>query len=321
MPIARRQLIMLACLTPFAARSESRRPLRIGYIVNGPQRTIFEDQFEQGLRENGYEPGRNAVIDYRHHLRPDQDISSDIKALVAANVDAILVSTTTAARAAKSATSTIPIVFGATRDAVQDGLVTNLTRPEANLTGQSFHAGELSAKRVQIMREVFPDAKVFGAIWNVHYPSPLQIEEARRAETALGIRLLAFGVSVPDGVEEALRRMKAEGASAVFVVSDVSTITNRQAIGAAAVAIGMPLMMSNKRYLTGQNLMSYGPDISEGFRRAARQLVRAANGIPVSDLPVEQPTRFELVIDLRAAKTLGVRLPEAILARADEVIE
>lgn len=321
MVIARRQLILLTCLMPFATRSETRRPLRIGYIVNGPQRTIFEEQFEQGLRENGYEPGRNAVIDYRHHLRPDQDISGQVKALVAANVDAIVVSTTTAARAAKAATTTIPIVFGATRDAVQDGLVTNLTRPEANLTGQSFHAGELSAKRVQIMREAFPHANAFGAIWNVHYPSPLQIEEARRAEAALGIRLLAFGVSVPDGVEEALRRMKSEGASAVFVVSDVSTITNRHAIGAAAEAVGMPLMMSNKRYLTGQNLMSYGPDISEGFRRAARQLVRAANGTPISDLPVEQPTRFELVIDLRAAKKLGVRLPEAIIARADEVIE
>ncbi|MBA3942903.1 MAG: hypothetical protein C0520_17010, partial [Sphingopyxis sp.] len=113
MVIARRQLILLTCLMPFATRSETRRPLRIGYIVNGPQRTIFEEQFEQGLRENGYEPGRNAVIDYRHHLRPDQDISGQVKALVAANVDAIVVSTTTAARAAKAATTTIPIVFGA----------------------------------------------------------------------------------------------------------------------------------------------------------------------------------------------------------------
>jgi putative tryptophan/tyrosine transport system substrate-binding protein len=204
---------------------------------------------------------------------------------------------------------------------VQDGLVTNLMRPEANLTGQSFHAGELSAKRVQIMRDAFPAADTFGAIWNVHYPSPLQIAEARRAEASLGIRLLAAGVSVPDGVEEALRRMKAEGVVAVFVVSDVSTISNRQRIGEAALAVGMPLVMSNKRYLTGANLMSYGPDISEGFRRAARQLVRAANGTPVSELPVEQPTRFELIVDLRAAKALGVRVPETILARADEVIE
>jgi putative ABC transport system substrate-binding protein len=321
MTVARRTLFFVPLLAISSARAEARRPLRIGYIVNGPQRTIFEEQFELGLRDNGYEPGRDALIDYRHHLRPDQDISREIGAFVDAKVDAILVSTRTAALAAKAATMSIPVIFGATRDAVQDGLVTNLTRPEANLTGQSFHAGELSAKRVQIMHEAFPGAGTFGAIWNLHYPSPLQIAEAKRAETALGIRLLALGVSVPDGVEDALRRMKVEGAAAVFVVSDVSTITNRQRIGDAAAAVGMPLMMSNKRYLTGHNLMSYGPDISEGFRRAARQLVRAANGTPISELPVEQPTRFDLIIDMRAAKALGVRLPDTLLARADEVIE
>lgn len=313
--------VALVGIPAFGAMAESPRPLRIGYIVNGPERSIFEEQFELGLRDNGYIPGRNIAIDYRHHLRPDQDLKEVMASFVEAKVDAILVSTRNAALTAKASTTQIPIIFGATRDAVQDGLVTSLSRPEANLTGQSFHAGELSAKRIHLMREAFPQARKFGVIWNVFYPSPLQIEEAKRAQATLDIELVMRGVEVPAGLDDAFSQMKAEGAAAIFVVSDVTTITNRVKIGEAAMKHRMPLMMSNKRYLTGSNLMSYGPDISEGFRRAARQLVRAANGTPVADLPVEQPTRFEMIIDLRAARMLGVEPPIAVLSRADVVIE
>lgn len=313
--------VALVGIPAIGAAAEPLRPLRIGYIVNGPERTIFEEQFVLGLRDNGYVPGRNITIDYRHHLRPDQDLKEVMAGFVEAKVDAILVSTRTAALAAKAATSQIPIIFGATRDAVQDGLVTSLARPEANVTGQSFHAGELSAKRVQLMREAFPHARKFGVIWNVFYPSPLQIEEAKRAEALLGIELMMQGVEVPTGLDAAFSQLKADGAAAIFVVSDVSTITNRVKIGEAAEKHRMPLMMSSKRYLTGSNLMSYGADISEGFRRAARQLVRAANGTPVAELPVEGPTRFEFIVDLRAARMLGVEPPIAVLSRADVVIE
>jgi putative ABC transport system substrate-binding protein len=244
-----------------------------------------------------------------------------MRAFVDQRVDAILVSTRTAALAAKAATTTIPIIFGATRDAVQDGLVQSLARPEANITGQSFHAGDLSAKRVQLMRDAFPEARKFGLIWNVYYPSQLQLDEASRAQAALGIDLVARGIPVPDGVEEIFSQFRREGVAATFIISDVSTISNRVKLGEAALKTGLPMMMSNKRYLTGGGLMSYGPDISDGFRRAARQLVRAANGTPIAELPVEQPTQFEFVIDLRAAKALGAQLPQAIMARADEFIE
>ncbi len=313
--------VALVGIPAIGATAEPLRPLRIGYIINGPERSIFEEQFELGLRDNGYIPGRNIAIDYRHHLRPDQDLKGVMASFVEAKVDAILVSTRNAALTAKASTTQIPIIFGATRDAIQDGLVTSLSRPDSNLTGQSFHAGELSAKRIQLMREAFPQARKFGVIWNVFYPSPVQIEEAKRAQATLDIELVMRGVEVPTGLDEAFSQMKAEGAAAIFVVSDVTTITNRVKIGEAAVKHRMPLMMSNKRYLTGSNLMSYGPDISEGFRRAARQLVRAANGKPVAELPVEQPTHFELVIDLRAARMLGIELPIALLSRADEVVE
>ncbi len=306
-------------LTP--ALADTQRPLRIGYIVSGPEKSVFEEQFELGLRDNGYTPGRNVTIDYRHQPRPDVDISGAIAELVAARVDAIVVSNRNAALAAKAATKTIPIIFGATRDAIQDGLVQSIARPEANVTGQSFHSGELSAKRVQLMRETFPAARKFGVVFNVHYPSQLQLDEASRAQASLGIDLVVRGLRIPDEIEDAFREMKADGVAAIFIVSDLTTITNRFRIGEAAIRHKMPLMLSNKRYLTGGGLMSYGPDISEGFRRAARQLVRAANGTPVSELPVEQPVRFEFLIDMRAARALGVEITPSILARADEVIE
>lgn len=159
--------VVLIGATAYTASAEPLRSLRVGYIVNGPQRSVFEDQFELGLRENGYVPGRNITIDYRHHLRPDQDLGEVMAGFVQAKVDAIFVSTRTAALAAKAATKQLPIIFGATRDAVQDGLVTSHARPEANLTGQSFHAGELSARRIQLMRfELIVDlraARMLGA--------------------------------------------------------------------------------------------------------------------------------------------------------------
>lgn len=297
------------------------RPLRIGYVVNGPEKGIFEEKFEAGMAENGYVAGRNLAIDYRHQLRPDHDLREVMASFVAAGVDAIVVATRGGVLAARQATASIPIIFGATRDAIQDGLVQSLARPEANVTGQSFHAGELSAKRVQLMRDAFPAARRFAAIYNVYYPSQIQIDEASRAQAALGIELHFRGIAVPEGLDQAFAALRREEVAAAFVVSDVSTISNRFAIGEMAIRYRMPLMMSNKRYLTGGALMSYGPDISEGFRRAARQVVRAANGTPINYLPVENPTDFELVVDLRAARALGVQVAPAVLDRADALVE
>lgn len=319
--IARRALVAATLAAPLPAAANPNRPLRIGYVVNGPEKTLFEEKFEAGMRENGYVPGRNLSIDYRYQLRPDHDLREVMKSFVDARVDAIVASTRGGVLAAKSATTTIPIIFGATRDAIQDGLVQSLARPEANVTGQSFHAGELSAKRVQLMREAFPQADRFAVIYNTYYPSPIQIEEASRAQAALRIVLVFRGIAVPEGLDEAFAALRRENVAALFVVSDVSTITNRVRLGATALRHRMPMMMSNRRYLTGGGLMSYGPDISEGFRRAARQVVRAATGTPISYLPVENPTDFEFVVDLRAARALGVEIPPAILARADEVFE
>ena len=261
--------LLASPLLATASAAQANRPLRVGYIVNGPDKSIFEERFELRMRENGYVLGQNLTIDYRHQLRPDHDLRDVMQHFIAARVDAIVVATRGGVLAARAATTTIPIIFGATRDAVQDGLVQSLARPEANVTGQSFHAGELSAKRVQLMRDAFPQASKFAVIYNIYYPSQIQIDEAVRAQAALGVELVFRGIAVPEGLDEAFGALKHEGAAALFVVSDVSTITSRFRIGEVALRHGMPMMMSNKRYLTGGALMSYGPDISEGFRRAA----------------------------------------------------
>lgn len=324
--ITRRQLLIgtnvsFLMLATQSIAAEALRHLKIGYIVSGPEKSVFEEQFERGLRDNGYIPGQNATIHYYYQARPDVDVGAIMSEFVSKRIDAIVVSNRNAALAAKAATKTIPIIFGATRDAIQDGLVLSLSRPEANVTGQSFHSGELSAKRVQLMREAFPDAKRFGVIYNIHYPSELQLAEAARARDNLNISLDIRGLRIPEEIDETFRNMKSQGVAAVFVVSDLTTITNRFLLNEAAIRQKMPLMLSNKRYLTGGGLMSYGPDISEGFRRAARQLVRAASGTPISELPVEQPTRFEFYIDMRAARAMGVDVAPSVFARADEVID
>jgi putative tryptophan/tyrosine transport system substrate-binding protein len=322
--IQKRAILKAFLASPFlatASAAQANRPLRIGYIVNGPDKSIFEERFELGMRENGYVVGQNLTSDDRRWLRPDHALREVTQQFIAARVDVIVVATRGWVLATRAATTTIPIIFGATRDAVQDGRVQSLARPEANVTGQSFHAGELSAKRVQLMRDAFPQARKFAVIYNLYYLSQIQIDEAARAQAALRVELVFLGIAVPEGLEEAFAALKREGVAALFVVSDVSTITSRFRIGEVALRHGVPMMMPNKRYLTGGALMSYRPDISEGFRRAARQVVRAANGTPVNFLPVESPTDFELVIDLRAARTLGATVAPALLDRADEVIE
>jgi len=322
--LARRSCVaalVMSALLGHPGAAQANRPLRIGYVVNGPEHSIFEAQFERGMRENGYILGQNLTIDYRHQRRPDHDLSDVMRHFVASRVDAIVVATRGGVLAARAATTTIPIIFGATRDAVQDGLVQSISWPEANVTGQSFHAGELSAKRVQLMRDAFPRERRFAVVFNLYYPSQIQIDEASRAQAALGIDLVFRGIAVPEGLDEAFAAVKRDGVAAIFVVSDVSTITSRFRIGETALRHRLPMMMSNRRYLTGGALMSYGPDISEGFRRAARQVVRAATGTPINHLPVENPTHFELVVDLRAARAMGVEIAGPVVDRADEVIE
>lgn len=311
---------LLCLLNAFGSAALAADAVRIGYLLGGSDRSDFEDAFEAGLRDAGYEPGRSVLINYQS-APSDEDVDRTMRTFVADKVDAIVVYGRRGGLVAARHTSTIPIIFTTARDAVSEGLVRSLARPGGNVTGQSVHAAELAGKRLQLLSEAFPGHRKFAVLWNGANPHAAQIEEVDKAAAALSVDVIKIGFAVPHGLDAALLSAKEAGAAAGFIISDLSTITHRAQIGEAAVRIGFPLLMSNRRYVVGGTLMSYGPDITSSFRRAAHQTILAVRSGNAGSLPVEQPTVFELVVDLRAAKMLGVSLPPSVLLGADVLIE
>ena len=190
------------------------------------------------------------------------------------------------------------------------------------MTGRSVYAPELTQKRIELLKETLPNLRSVAVLWNVHNAGgEAQLHEAERTGTALGIQIIPLDVQIPDGLESGMDRAAKLGANAVIIVSDSSTISNRTPIGEPARQHNLPTIFSNKAYLAGGGLMSYGPDIVDSFRSAAIHVDKILKGAKPSDLPVEQPTKFELAINLNTAKALRLTIPSGVLARADEVIE
>jgi putative ABC transport system substrate-binding protein len=190
------------------------------------------------------------------------------------------------------------------------------------VTGRSVYAPELTPKRLELLKETVPGLSRVAVLWNVRNPGSLdQFREAEVAGHALGIAIESLDVRIPEDLEDGMARVAQAGAGAVLTVSDSATISHRSQIASAAHGHHLPTMFANKAYLAGGGLMSYGPDIVESFRRTSVYVDKILKGTRAADLPVEQPTRFELAVNLKAAAVLGLTIPLAILARADEVIE
>jgi len=208
------------------------------------------------------------------------------------------------------------------QDAVGDGLVASLARPGGNVTGRSVYALELTQKRIELLKEVVPSLSRVAVLWNVqNVGGASQLREAEAAGHALGIAIESLDVRIPDGLEAGMGRAAQAEVGAVLIISDSSTISNRSQIGAAARRHNLPTIFANKAYLVGGGLMSYGPDIVDSFRLSAVYVDKILKGAKPADLPVEQPTKFELAINLGTAKAIGIEVPPTLLARADEVIE
>ena len=217
---------------------------------------------------------------------------------------------------------TTPIVMASSQDAVGDGLVASLGHPGANVTGRSVYAPELTPKRIEILKEMFPRLTKIGVLWNKENAGATgQLREAEAAGRALGIAIEPLDVRIPDGLDEIMVRATQAGAGAILIISDSSTISNRAKIGGSALQHNLPTMFANKAYLSGGGLMSYGPDIVDTFRLSAVYVDKILKGAKPADLPVELPTRFEFVVNLKTAKSLGITVPPVLLARADAVIE
>jgi putative ABC transport system substrate-binding protein len=283
---------------------------------------LFDEAFLVGLRENGYVVAQNIAIEYRWTEGKTELLPAVVADLIALKVSVLVTAGAEAVKVAKKATETIPIVMTSSQDAVGDGLVASLAHPGGNVTGRSVYAPELTSKRIELLKEMIPGLSRVAALWNVQNAGGLgQLREAEAAGRALGVAIESLDIRIPDGLDDAMARAAKDGAGAVLILSDSSTISNRAQIGATARRHQLPTIFANKAYLEGGGFMSYGPDIVDSFRLSAVYVAKILKGAKPADLPVEQPTKFELVINLKAAKALGLNVPSTLLTRADKVIE
>ena len=296
---------------------------RIGILNPASPSTVslFHDRLREGLRDLGYVDGQNIVIEYRWAEGKNDRLPDLAAELVRLKVDLIVADGTPGALAAKRATSTIPIVMTSAGDPIGSGLVASLARPGGNITGLSFFGPELDGKRLEVLKEVVPKLARVAVLRNPDNPaSAFQVREARTAARVLRMQVQVLGVRSPDDLDSAFAAMTREHADALLVLADWSFELHRTQLVKLAAKSRLPTMFGSRGYAEAGGLMAYGPNPADMFRRAATYIDKILKGANPADLPVEQPTKFELVVNLKTAKALGLKIPQSVLVRADEVI-
>lgn len=298
---------------------------RIGYLT---VHTITEPPtperaaFLAGLRELGYQPGRNFAIEYRSADNDLERLPALVAELVELRVEVLVVSGAETTVAAKAGTATLPVVFAAAGDPVYAGLVKSYARPGGNLTGLSFIAPELGAKRVALVKEILPKARRMSVMWNARDPtSGREWDQARSAARTLGIAVEPLPIGETDDLVRALAALPKSRPDALLVIVDARMVGFRKIIAEAAIKARIPCVAGWREYVTAGALASYAPDFRALFHRAAFYVDRILRGAKPEDLPVEQPSKFELVLNVKTAKQLGITLPPTVLVSADEVIQ
>ena len=276
--------------------------------------------FIQRLRELGWTDGRTVTIEYRWAQGRGERFAEIADEFVRLKAD-VIVTSGGAVAAAKQATSVIPIVFAVANDPVGGGLVTSLSRPGGNVTGLSLQARDIAGKRLELFREAIPNLRRLAIFANVGYPAAvLEMGEVQTTATGLGLEVITMEIRRVSDIAPAFQMLKGR-AEALYVCTDPLISTHRIRINTLALAARLPTMHSVREYVEAGGLMSYGANYPDLFRRAADYVDKILRGENPADLPVEQPTRFDLVVDLTIAKALGLELSPSLLARADEVIE
>ena len=278
------------------------------------------DAFRQGLRELGYVESRNIVIEYRSTEGRNDRLPELAAELVRLKVDVLVTTGPAAVRAAKQATSTIPIVMGAVGDAVDFGFVASLARPGGNITGMSWLGPELNAKRLEILNEVFPKLVRVAVLWDPATPKTY-VRATEVTARSLGINLRVLEVAKPNDLDHAFATLTGEGAGALEVMPSTTFASQMRQLVDLAAKSRLPAIFPDERYAQAGGLLSYGPSFPEMYRRAATYVDKILKGAKPAELPVEQPTKFELVINLKAAKQIGLTIPQSVLYRADKVIK
>ena len=325
--VRRRQLLIVAVGFLASIRSHAQSPekkFRVAMLmpVSAADATGNIDAFRQGLRELGYVEGRHFVIEPRYSEGRNERLRDLAAELVKQKVDILVTWGTPAARAATGATKTIPIVTAAVVDPVGTGLVASLAQPRGNLTGLTSGGAELSRKSLQLLKELLPDAARVAILWNPASPPQLvMFRETQLAADVLKMRLQSVRTSDPEELENAFSLIRQTRPDALLVLQDPMLQAHRTRIIDFATRIRLPAMYERKPWVDAGGLMSYGVSFPDNFRRAARFVDKILKGAKPADLPVEDPTRFELIINLRTAKALGLTIPQSVLLRADQVIE
>jgi putative tryptophan/tyrosine transport system substrate-binding protein len=322
----RREVITLlggAAAWPLAARAQQAAARRIGVLLVGLSPDSKQAQhFRQGLRDAGYAEGRNVVIEWRSAQGNYDRVPELVDDLIQSRVEVIVLDSTVATQAAKSATQSIPIVMALVVDPVGSNLVDSLSRPGGNVTGLSMMTSELNPKRLELLKEVVPRLTRVAVLWNPDHPFHAKVvEDLKAAAPALSMELTDEGVRAPEQFVPAFSKINGGQVQALYVVEDPIFFAHRATLLQLASTARLPSIHELKRFPEAGALISYGPDLHDLFRRSALYVDRIFKGARPADLPVEQPTKFELVINLKTAKALGLEIPPMLLACADEVIE
>jgi putative tryptophan/tyrosine transport system substrate-binding protein len=322
----RREFITLvgsAVAWPLGAHAQQKIP-RIGFMGNSTAalETNLVDAFREGLRELGYEEGRNIAIEYRWADGNYDRFPTLAEELIAARVDAIVTAGTPAALAVKRATTTVPLVMVAVGDPIGTGLVSSLARPGGNLTGLSSIAPDLEGKRLQLLREVVPALSHVAMFVNSLNPFHVSsMKQARAAAQAMGIKLQLHDIPKSEDLDDAFAAIRKERPDALLILADRVFLHNRQRMMDFTNEQRLPNVNAYKELVEVGGLMSYGPSYEDMHKRAAIYVDKILKGTKPADLPIEQPSKFTFIVNLKAAKALGVTVPSQLLGLADQLIE
>jgi putative tryptophan/tyrosine transport system substrate-binding protein len=328
--IARRTLLvalgtaaLTAPLRAFAQQHSGKFP-RVGWLVPGTRadQDPLLEEYRRGIRELGYIEGRTVETDYVYADAQFDRLPGLAAQLVERKVDIIVTASTPASLAAKRATAKIPIVFAASSDPISTGVVASLAHPGGNVTGLSLMASDLSAKRLELIHTLVPRVSRMAVLWDSSNPGmALRVRETKAAAERSNVAFFDAGAHDLDGLEAMFAELSKRRPEALLVTAEPFTMEHRARILDFMTRNAIPCMFEESRFVEAGGLMSYGPSVRDLFRRSALYVDKILKGANPADLPVEQPTKFELVINLKTAKTLGLSVPDSILVRADKVIE
>ena len=308
---------------PTAVAQQSASPRRIGLllVISSPESNEVQ-AFRQGLRDAGYTEGREIVVEWRNANGDYDRISGLVADLVQSKVDVIVVETTRAAQAARQGAPTTPIVMALVGDPVGSGLVASLAHPAGNVTGLSSMKSDLSAKRLQLLKDTVPRLARVAVLWNPDTPWHAKvIEDLKSAAPKMSIGLSLVSVQTPEQLGPAFSTIRRANAQALYMIESPLFSTHRETLLELLSKARLPMIEAERKFVETAGLLSFGTSVEDLYRRSAGYVDKILKGAKPGDLPIEQPTKFELVVNLKTAKALGLKIPDSLLVQATEVIK